>query len=203
MLWKFSLFHSFVGLASSHGLVIGTICDIQGCTSARPFFCFLKVWTLKSNCILQNGIFFSLIWVPSLPKVPIFKTQTHLFLLLSTWMKRAFTLRSPIYLPFAAISLAWFSSLSNFKLVWQVYGATLSMMLVETVCVCWLSFWALDYSLRYQTCTFSSSFWFILKNSFWPFKLCIVHYLMFLEICDFELLSFHCWTTIWPWLKLT
>ena len=162
-LCKFSLFHSFVGLASSHGLVIGTNCDIQGCPSAIPFFCFLKVWTLK-NCVLRNGLFFSLIWVPSLSKVPIFKTQTHLFLLFSTWMKRDFTVRSPICLPFAAISLACFSTLSNLKLLWQVYGATLPMMLMVAVCICWLRFWALDYSLRYQTCAFSSSF-----ESFWKF----------------------------------
>lgn len=72
ILCKLSLFKFFFGLVSSHRLVIGTNWYSQGFPSAIPCFCFLKVWTLKSNCFLRYGLFFSLIWIPFQPKVPIF-----------------------------------------------------------------------------------------------------------------------------------
>ncbi|RDX69733.1 hypothetical protein CR513_51116, partial [Mucuna pruriens] len=51
-------FSFFFELASSHHLVIGTNCDIQGCPSARPLFCSLKSYivlnTVQFQVVLTN-----------------------------------------------------------------------------------------------------------------------------------------------------
>lgn len=50
------------------------------------------------DCTLQNVLLVGLIWVLSVPKVPIFSTRIHLLLLFYTQLRKGSTLEFPFFI---------------------------------------------------------------------------------------------------------